>query len=65
MAAPVCSTWSGARRPDDGGPRPLRARHELYGLKSPSPPFTPWEKEQLKLGTMYVLKTLLLAEALL
>eukprot|EP00971_Amphidinium_carterae_P158958 3151877-Amphidinium_carterae.1 len=62
MAAPVCTTCSGARRADDGGPRPLRLRQDLYGLKSASPPFSAQERDQLKLG---ILETFLLAEAML
>ena len=58
-----CSTWS-AFRGVGPGPRPLRSETELYGLSSPSPPFTGQELEQLKQGTAYALRSFLLARAM-
>eukprot|EP00971_Amphidinium_carterae_P348660 6490615-Amphidinium_carterae.2 len=63
LAAPMCTTWSAARQNDGRGPRPLRSETELYGIKNPQPPLTPSEKEQVRIGTLFVLKTFLVCEA--
>jgi len=53
--SPPCSTYSRARKEDDGGPRPLRGSHppELLGL----PGLLPAEKEKVRLGTLLACRT--------
>ena len=58
-----CTTWSAARG-QGSGPRKLRSVDQPFGIRNPQPPFTESEKRQLKEGTLFVLKTLLLARAI-
>jgi hypothetical protein len=51
-----CETFSHSRHCPPG-PRPLRSFSEPYGIKHPSPPFNANEKEQLRLGTLFAVRT--------
>ena len=67
LMEPVCSSFSPARRhalsSQDKGPRPLRSRDEVYGLRSPTPPFTSKELKLLQEGNYFGRRSLLLARA--
>ena len=59
LLSPPCSTFSGARKANDGGPRPLRGVEgpSLYGL----PGLFPDEKEAVRLGTLLAIRASQLA----
>ena len=67
LLEPVCASFSPARRHSltsaDSGPRPLRNSSHPYGLKTPTPPFTTAELEQLKSGNHFGQRSLLFARA--
>jgi hypothetical protein len=62
LMSPPCVSFAHARG-KGFGPRALRSREELYGLKTPSPPFTVAESDAVKHGNYHSAQCLKLGRA--